>query len=88
LAKGFADGVTEYKEIVTRLHRHGVLNRDETELMYKMAGYRNRLVHLYHEVTELELYQICTDHRNEMLLICNIYQRWLEEHPEKVERKL
>lgn len=88
LAKGFASGVTEYKEIVAGLLRHQVITKAEAEQMYKMAGYRNRMVHLYHEVTEPEIYQICTKHLGDVAMIRNAYQRWLETHPEQVDDTL
>jgi uncharacterized protein YutE (UPF0331/DUF86 family) len=80
LAKGFASGVTEYKEIVARLHKQGVLAKSEADLMHKMAGYRNRLVHLYHEVTAEELYQICVLHLNDIRHVRSSLQRWLESN--------
>jgi uncharacterized protein YutE (UPF0331/DUF86 family) len=80
LAKGFASGVTEYKEIVARLHKQGVLAQPDADLMHKMAGYRNRLVHLYHEVTEDELYQICLLHLHDIRQIRSSLQRWLESN--------
>lgn len=88
LAKGFASGVTEYKEIVSALHKVHVLTDAEAQQMYKMAGYRNRLVHLYHEVSEAELYEICTMHLSDIVLIRRAYQRWLEQNPDKVSIEL
>jgi uncharacterized protein YutE (UPF0331/DUF86 family) len=84
LAKGFASGVTEYKEIVAALHHHQVLTDAEAKQMHKMAGYRNRLVHLYHEVSEAEIYEICTTHLADIVMIRNAYQRWLDQNPDKV----
>lgn len=84
LAKGFGSGVTEYKEIVSALHQVHVLTDAEAQQMYKMAGYRNRLVHLYHEVSEVELYEICTLHLSDIVMIRRAYQRWLEQNPDKV----
>lgn len=69
-----------YKEIVARLHKQGVLAQPDADLMHKMAGYRNRLVHLYHEVTEEELYQICLHHLHDIRRIRSSLQRWLESN--------
>ena len=33
--------------------------REEADLLQILAGYRNRLVHFYHEVSVEELYEIC-----------------------------
>ena len=46
-----------------------ILNEEETELMRKMAGYRNRMVHFYHEITPDELHEICLDHLEEIKLL-------------------
>ena len=59
LAKGFGSGVSEYKEIPLRLQEKGVLPETEAKLLTVLAGYRNRLVHFYHEVSALELFEIC-----------------------------
>jgi hypothetical protein len=36
-----------------------VLSKPDAELLMILAGYRNRLVHFYHEVSSEELYNIC-----------------------------
>ncbi|MGI6649106.1 MAG: type VII toxin-antitoxin system HepT family RNase toxin [Bacillota bacterium] len=48
----------EYKSIARGLVINGVINSDIGNTLLNMAGYRNRLVHLYHQVTDEELYQI------------------------------
>ena len=40
--------------------RVGVLDEENGALLRELAGYRNRLVHFYHEVSDLELYEICS----------------------------
>ncbi len=61
-AKGFGEAVTEYKEIAATLKRRDVISNDDLTLMQKLAGYRNRLVHFYHDVSADELYEICSAH--------------------------
>jgi uncharacterized protein YutE (UPF0331/DUF86 family) len=85
LAKGFAVGVSEYKEIATRLERHGVLSTEEANILRRMAGYRNRLVHFYHEISPEELYSICVHNLGDIENIRDTYRRWINTHPEKVE---
>ena len=51
LAKGLGKAVAEYKEIPKELRRNGVLQEVEAKLMREFAGYRNRMVHFYDEVT-------------------------------------
>jgi len=49
----------EHKEIARRMGELGVLSAEDTARLRLMAGYRNRLVHFYHEVTPHELYETC-----------------------------
>jgi uncharacterized protein YutE (UPF0331/DUF86 family) len=51
-------GLVEYKEIARVLGEQGVITRDLADKLTLMAGYRNRLVHFYHEVSNDELYRI------------------------------
>jgi uncharacterized protein YutE (UPF0331/DUF86 family) len=80
LAKKFAYPATEYKEIAKGLSDKGVLIEKETELMRKMAGYRNRMVHFYHEITPEELHEICLYHLNEIKLLADKLVQWTKEH--------
>lgn len=59
LAKtGNLDIATEYKGIARGLKQKGIVGRKLGDQLIKMAGYRNRLVHLYNEVSDEELYAI------------------------------
>ncbi len=69
LAKSFAFPATEYKEIARGLQDKKILDEEEAELMRKMAGYRNRMVHFYHEITPEELHEICMNHLDEIKLL-------------------
>jgi len=88
LAKGFASGVTEYKDIAEQSQRHGILSRQEADLLRVLAGYRNRLVHFYHEIEPDELYQVCASHLGDVEKIAQAYENWLEENPERLDRSL
>ncbi len=59
LAKGSGRGVLEYKALA-RLAANAGLIRDPhlAEVAVQIAGFRNRLVHFYQEVTPEELYGI------------------------------
>lgn len=48
----------EYKDIALGLGESGVLSQTLVEKLTEMAGYRNRIVHFYHEITDEELYNI------------------------------
>jgi|SRR5690554_667684 uncharacterized protein YutE (UPF0331/DUF86 family) len=52
------DLAQEYKGIAKGLGELKVVNQDLSKKLVQMAGYRNRLVHLYNLVTDEELYNI------------------------------
>lgn len=85
LAKGFASAPTEYKEVAEELTRVGVLSEQDGALLRKMAGYRNRLVHFYHEVSQEELYALCSLRLSEVEHVCDAILGWIREHPEKAD---
>jgi len=88
LAKGYGFGVSEYKEIATRLRDQGILLDQEAEMMQILAGYRNRLVHFYHEVSPDELYEISSHQLGDIEVITEAFRRWLREHPDKLDSTL
>jgi len=85
LAKGFGVGVSEYKEIAVRLSEKRILSEDDAALMGILAGYRNRMVHFYHEVSFDELYKICAEDLGDVERIGNSLRDWIKDHPERVE---
>lgn len=88
LTKGYGLGVSEYKEIAVRLTAQGVLSEGEAATLHLLAGYRNRLVHFYHEVSAEELYQLCSQELGDIERIQDAYKRWLRKHPEKLDQAL
>ncbi len=88
LAKGFGRAVSEYREVARQLLAAGVLTEDDARVLGEMAGYRNRLVHFYDEVTPPELYRICTKRLSDVTTIVNAFRTWIEQHPERVDRSL
>ena len=58
LAKTYGFREIEYKAIARELGNRGVISEGLSEVLIKMAGYRNRMVHFYREITSEELYQI------------------------------
>ncbi len=85
LAKGFARGVSEYKQIATNLAEVGVLGTAEVDAMRLLAGYRNRLVHFYHEIAEEDLHSVCSTGLGDLETIASAYRRWTAAHPEMVD---
>jgi uncharacterized protein YutE (UPF0331/DUF86 family) len=80
LAKRFAQPATEYKEIVNGLFEKNIISGDENVLMRKMAGYRNRMVHFYHEITPDEIFDICHNHLEEIQLLLDNLIKWIKVH--------
>ena len=88
LAKIFSQGVAEYKQIASELERAGVLSQNDAHLMTTLAGYRNRLVHFYHEVSSEGLYEICRDELGDLLKIRDLFSEWVKSHPDQIDDTL
>lgn len=86
LAKGFGIATTEYKEIAARLKETGVLTGDQAATLLRLAGYRNRLVHFYHEVSDRELYEICSRQLSDVERATDAIASWIGTHPDLVDR--
>jgi uncharacterized protein YutE (UPF0331/DUF86 family) len=88
LAKGFGIGVSEYKEIALRLAEYDVLAAQDADLLRVLAGYRNRLVHFYHEIGPDELYEICAFRLADLEHLATAYREWLRKHPDQLDERL
>ena len=53
-----------------------------------MAGYRNRLIHRYHAVSDAELFLICVEHLGDLATIRAAFQRWIRDNPHKIDHPL
>jgi uncharacterized protein YutE (UPF0331/DUF86 family) len=87
-AKGFGQGVTEYKEIGNALAQMGVLSDNESVIFKTLAGYRNRMVHFYHEVSYRELFEICVSHLSDIQAMIEALKGWIKTNPEKIDESL
>jgi uncharacterized protein YutE (UPF0331/DUF86 family) len=56
--------------------------------MRDIAGYRNRMVHFYSEVTVEELYKICVENLPDFERLADLIERWIREHPDLIDREL
>jgi uncharacterized protein YutE (UPF0331/DUF86 family) len=88
LAKAFGDPAADYKAIAERLGAHSILDASQVERLRAMAGYRNRLVHFYDEVTPAELFRILSEHTGDLREILDALRAWLAVHPERVDAGL
>ena len=66
IAKHAGKGIIEYKEIAVALGNMGVVSAELSDRLRLMAGYRNRLVHFYHEVTDKELFVITQENLSDI----------------------
>lgn len=64
---GRIDPAQEYESISRGLAKEGIVSEELGETLVEMAGYRNRLVHFYHEVAEDELYDVVVNYRSDLL---------------------
>lgn len=72
-----------YKEIALGLGKRNIVPVPFSQgPLVKMAGYRNRLVHFYAEVTPDELYDVITHHLNDVDTFCQAIKAVLA-HPEQ-----
>lgn len=88
LSKGFGIAVAEYKDIGTKLYEEGVLSESNGILLRRIAGYRNRMVHFYHEISNMELYQLCTQNLKDIEDVLELLVDWLRNHPDKLDRQI
>ena len=82
LAKGYGHGISEYKEIAFMLKEVGVLSDKECAELRTLAGYRNRMVHFYHEISEKELFEICSSQLSDITNVTEAIKTWINNHPE------
>jgi uncharacterized protein YutE (UPF0331/DUF86 family) len=88
LAKGFGRGVSEYKEIASALVEERVLNAGESARFKTLAGYRNRMVHFYHEISDRELFEICSSQLSDITYVAEGIKMWVNDHPEFINGTL
>ena len=88
MAKGFGQPVVEYKEIAHALRKANVLDEDKGNLLGILAGYRNRMVHFYHEISDRELYEICTSQLGDIEALLESLKEWIKAHPEMIDEAL
>jgi len=86
LAKGFSKVVSEYKDIPVKLRESGVLKEADATIMRELAGYRNRMVHFYDEISTEELYDISTKQLGDIDQVLNAILQWVQTHPEFIEK--
>lgn len=80
LARGYEAPVTEYKEIAQNLFERKILHKKEADILRQIAGYHNRMVHFYHEISPEELQEICAHHLDDIKTILNKLMGWVRKN--------
>jgi len=71
-----------YKEIAVLLGKHKVISNDYMPTLQKIAGYRNRMVHFYDEISQDELHGILQNYLQDIeAFACQISD--LLKHPQE-----
>ena len=66
----------EYKEMAREMGRQGIVDKEFVEnKLVKMAGYRNRLTHLYFEITGREIYDIIHNNLDDF----EVFERYIKK---------
>lgn len=83
VAKTAGKGIVEYKEIANALSNMKVVKEERGERLKLMAGYRNRLVHFYHEVADKELFIIVKNNISDMEDFVKDIKAFIEKYKEQ-----
>ncbi len=87
-ARGFGKAAAEYKQIAEVLKDAGVLDETASKILRKLAGYPNRMVHFYDEVSHRELWEICTNELKDIERVLDVLLNWINNNPNKIDAKL
>ncbi len=79
IAKQALGRPSDYTEIFAILGREGILPKKYLDKNRGLPGYRNRLVHLYHDVTTAELYEIVSTRLPDIEEFCQHILRYMNE---------
>jgi uncharacterized protein YutE (UPF0331/DUF86 family) len=81
LAKtGNIDISAEYKSIARGLGDLQIIDLSLAEKLVQMAGYRNRMVHMYHIISDEELYEIITTELGDIESFVSGVKKYILEH--------
>ncbi|MBW2333464.1 MAG: DUF86 domain-containing protein, partial [Deltaproteobacteria bacterium] len=70
------------------MEKEKVLNAKDSAIFKTMAGYRNRMVHFYHEISDKELFEICSSQLSDITYISGVIKKWINDHPEFINGTL
>lgn len=80
LAKSYSFKSLEYKEVAVEMGKKGIVSGEYSDILLKMAGYRNRMVHFYKEISDEELHSIVTKDLHDIEKFLIEIQNFLEKY--------
>lgn len=83
LAKTTARKFIEYKSIVKELGNNNIVSQSLAKRLISIAGYRNRIVHYYHEITDEELYDIIQKDLGDIWEFVHAIDNFLQQYEKK-----
>lgn len=86
LSKTYGFKEIEYKAIARELRERGVVTKEISDALYAMAGYRNRMVHFYKEVTPEELHHIVVNNLKDFDGFAREIVAFVRAYEEKTKR--
>jgi len=87
LTKSYGFKEIEYKKIALELGEKGIVDKEYSKTLLKMAGYRNRMVHLYHEITPKEIYGILKNHLPDIEQFIYQISNFIENYQKAIKKK-
>jgi len=87
LAKTAGFKEIEYKAIAKHLGEKEIVTRELSGILYEMAGYRNRMVHFYKEVSPEELYDIAVNRLKDIERFTREIVAFIRAYEEKTRNK-
>lgn len=73
----------EYKSIARGLIEIGTVDNKLGEILTQMAGYRNRLVHMYNIISDEELYQVIQSNTKDIENFVSEVKKYLKNVEQK-----
>lgn len=62
------------------LTEKNIVDKTLSEKLLKMAGYSNRMVHLYHQISNEELFEIIQDNPGNLQTFIRQVSNYIEKH--------
>lgn len=69
----------DYQEIILSLGKLGIVPEDFAEKNKQLASYRNRMTHIYWEVSSDEIYKIIKEHLGDVEKFCEYYLNYIRK---------